>query len=63
MSAAFPCVICKLSPKNSVHNRRAGQYGFHEYVEPPTVPYVPTLEERIEELERRVAELEAERCG
>lgn len=65
MSAAYPCQykkdgskICGLAPNNGVHLYSRRYFNFHDYVPPDPVPYVPSLEERITELERRVDELE-----
>lgn len=31
---AYPCLVCKMSPRNSIH-KNLTQFGYHEWVETP----------------------------
>ena len=48
------CEHCGLSIYNSIHYD-TGRFSYHQFLEPPTIDLPPTIEERIGELERRVA--------
>lgn len=54
------CKQCGLSHRNEIHRKRDCFY-YHVYVDPPEETSVLSLEERIEALERAVAELKEER--
>jgi hypothetical protein len=51
------CLSCGMAKRNTIHTNKS-QFGYHEYQDTPEQPCVKSLEERIEELEKRVRVVE-----